>query len=68
MNAVEDIEQVLTVDQTERFVDFASSPAMEIGSSTQQLLDELLGRFEDDSSPMLQANGLAPEFCFDSDD
>jgi hypothetical protein len=62
MNAVEDLEQVLTLDQAEQFADFDSSPAVDGASSTQQLLDELLGRFEDDSSP---THGLPLDFCTD---
>jgi hypothetical protein len=68
MNAVEDFEQVLTLDQAEQFADFDSSPVVDGASSTQQLLDELLGRFEDDSSPMSLTHGLAPDFCTDSDE
>ena len=68
MNAVEDFEQVLTLDQAEQFTDFDSSPAVDGASSTQQLLDELLGRFEDDGSPMLLTHGLASDFCTDSDE
>ncbi len=64
MNAVEDFEQVLTLGQAERLADFDSSPV----TSTQQLLDELLGRFEDDGSPMFLTHGLAPDFCTDSDE
>jgi hypothetical protein len=45
-------------------VDFDSSPV----ASTQQLLDELLGRFEDDGSSMFLTHGLAPDFCADSDE
>jgi len=64
MNAVEDFEQGLTVGQAQRLVDFDSSPV----ASTQLLLDELLGRFEDDGSPMFLTHGLAPDFCTDSDE
>jgi hypothetical protein len=67
MNPVEDLDQALTLDQAEQFVDFDLSPAVE-ASSTQQLLDELLGRFEDDGSPMFSAHGLTPEFCADFDE
>jgi hypothetical protein len=68
MNAVEELEEVLTLDQAQRLVDFDPAPALEGGSSTQQLLDELLGRFEDDDSPMFLAQGLTPEFYADSDE
>ena len=64
MNAVEDFEQVIILGQAERLVDFDSSPV----ASTQQLLDELLGRFEDDGSPTFLTRGLAPDFCTDSDE
>ena len=66
MNVAEELEQVLTLDQTERLVDFDSSPVVEGSTSTQQLLDELLGRFEEDGS--FQAHGHTPEFCLDSED
>jgi hypothetical protein len=68
MNPVEDLDQALTLDQAEQFIDFDLSPAVEAPSSTQQLLDELLGRFEDDGSPMFSAHGLTPEFCADFDE
>ncbi|HSZ02362.1 MAG TPA: hypothetical protein VK788_22885 [Terriglobales bacterium] len=68
MNPVEDLEQAVTLDQAQQFVDFDSNPAVEAPSSTQQLLDELLGRFEDDGSPMLSPHGLTPEFCADFDE
>jgi hypothetical protein len=68
MNAVEELEQVLTLDQAQRLVDFDPSPDVEVGSSTQQLLDELLGRFEEDDSPMFLAHGLTPEFYADPDE
>lgn len=64
MNPVEDFEQVLTLDQAERLVDFDSSGTVEAASSTQELLDELLGRFEDESIPMF----LTTELCADLDD
>jgi hypothetical protein len=62
MNAVEDFEQVVTLGQAERLVDFDASPVVDGASSTQQMLDELLGRFEDDSLPMF----LRPEAYVDS--
>jgi hypothetical protein len=68
MNVVEELEQVLTLDQAQRLVDFDPTPAVERGSSTQQLLDELLGRFEEDDSPMFLAHGLTPEFYADPDE
>lgn len=68
MNPVENLEQALTLDQAEQFVDLDPGPAVEAPSSTQQLLDELLGRFEDDGSPMFSPHGLTPEFCADFDE
>jgi hypothetical protein len=50
MNAVQKLEEVLTLDQAQELADFDS--AIEGGSSTQQLLDDLLGRLEDDDSLM----------------
>ena len=67
MNGVQELEEVLTLDQAQRLVDFDPSPAVEGPSSTQQLLDELLGRFEDDS-PTFLARGLTPDFYADSDE
>jgi hypothetical protein len=49
MNAVDELEQVL-IDQVQGL-----SPVTDEGASTQQLLDELLGLFEDDDSPLLPA-------------
>jgi hypothetical protein len=68
MNAVEELEDVLTLDQAHRLVNCDSTPGVEGNSSTQQLLDELLGRFEEDDSPMLLAHGLTPESYADSDE
>ena len=68
MNAVEELEQVLTRDQAQRLVDFDLSPAVEGSSSTQQLLDDLLGRFDEDDLPTFVAPGLTPEFYADSDE
>jgi hypothetical protein len=64
MNVVEQFGQVLTGDRTRELVE--SSSGVEPASSTQQLLDELLGRFEDDDSPIFLAHALTSEFCFDS--
>lgn len=38
------------LEQLEELADLAPIPVVDEGSSTQQLLDELLGRFEDDDS------------------
>jgi hypothetical protein len=67
MNVAEELEQVLTLDQTERLVDFDSSPVVEGSTSTQQLLDELLGRFDDYDSPTFLAHDLTAEFLTDFD-
>jgi hypothetical protein len=66
MNGVQELEEVLTLDQAQGLVDF-DRPMIERASSTQQLLDELLGRFEDDDSPVFQMS-LTPEFSADSDE
>jgi hypothetical protein len=63
---VQELEEVLTLDQAQGLVDF-DSPMMERTSSTQQLLDELLGCFEDDDSPVFVMS-LMPEFSADSDE
>jgi hypothetical protein len=55
VNTIENLEQVLTLDQAERFSDFDQSSELDGPCSTQQLLDELLGRFEDDGSPICEA-------------
>jgi hypothetical protein len=68
MNAVEELEQVLTRDQAQRLVDFDLSPAVEGSSSTQQLLDDLLGRFDEDDLSTFVVPGLTPEFYADSDE
>jgi hypothetical protein len=67
-NAVEDLEQALTLDHAQELIGFELVPVVEAPSSTQQLLDEMLGRFEDDGSPMFSPHGLTPEFCADSDE
>jgi hypothetical protein len=68
MNAVEELEQALTFDQTQRLADFDRSLAADGGSSTQQLLDELLGVFEEDDSPMFPGHSLPLESYADSDE
>jgi hypothetical protein len=67
MNGVEELGEALTLDQTQGLVD-VDSPTIERASSTQQLLDELLGRFEDDDSPIFLMNNRTPEFCGASDE
>jgi hypothetical protein len=68
MNVVEELEAVLTLDQAQGLADFNQTPVIERGSSTQQLLDELLGRFDDDELPGFLAYGLTPEFQPESDE
>jgi hypothetical protein len=65
MNVVKELEAVLTLDQAQQLADFDSG--MGGVSSTQQLLDDLLGRLEEDDSEMFIAHGLTPEFNADSD-
>jgi hypothetical protein len=65
-NAVEELEEVLTLDQAQQLLD-CDRTTVEGASSTQQLLDELLGRFEDDDSQVFLMN-LTPEFSVDSDE
>jgi hypothetical protein len=60
----EELEGLLKLDQAERP---AGTPDAHGHSSTHQLLDELLGRFEEDDSPVLSAHGLTSEFYADSD-
>jgi hypothetical protein len=67
MNAFDELEQSLTVDQTQELVDCDSVEEIDGANSTQQLLDEMLGRFEDDDPTMLLACGLSPELA-DSDE
>jgi len=47
MSALEELEQSLTSDQAQQLVDCDSILPVEGPNSTQQLLDEMLGRFED---------------------
>jgi hypothetical protein len=68
LNAVAEFSEALTLDHPEHSVDFESTRAVDGVSSTQRLLDELLGRFDDDSSPMFLAHDCTPEFCVDSDE
>ncbi len=61
MNVYEELEQSLTPDQAQLLGDLNLSAEIEASSSTQQLLDEMLGLFEDDDSTMLLAHGISPE-------
>ena len=67
-SAVAELEKVLTLDHIQELIAFEPGPVVEASSSTQELLDELLGRFEDDGSPMFPPQGLTPEFCADFDE
>lgn len=68
MNAVEELEPLLTLDQARCLADFDPPVPADAASSTQQVLDDLLGRFEDDDSTMLLAHGLTLELYADSDE
>jgi hypothetical protein len=68
MNVVEELEALLTLDQAQGLAECDPSPGAHEGLPTQQLLDDLLGRFEEDDSPMFLAHGLTPEFYADSDE
>ncbi len=61
MNAFKELEQSLTADQAQELIDCDSVPDIEGLNSTQQLLDEMLGLFEDDDSTALRAHGINPE-------
>jgi hypothetical protein len=67
MNAVEELEEVLTLDQVHELADFDPTGTAN-ATATQHLLDELLGRFEEDDSPMFSAHVLNHDFCSDSDE
>ena len=68
MNVFEELEQSVTRDQAQQLIDCDSVPKVDGPNSTQQLLDEMLGRFEDDDSTMLLAHGLSSELHADSDE
>ncbi len=68
MNVVDELEQILTLDQAERLVEPDPCRDASAASSTQLLLDELLGRFEDDDLPMHLAHGITPEFYTDPEE
>jgi hypothetical protein len=68
MSAVEELEQGLTFDQAEQLVHFDRPPAVELATATQQLLDELLGCFEEDDSPRFSADVLRHDLCLDADE
>jgi hypothetical protein len=68
MIAVEELGQALTPDQAQQFADFDSAVPPDAATSAQLLLDELLGRFEDDDPTMPIARGFTPELYIDSDE
>jgi hypothetical protein len=68
MNVFEELEQSLTLDQSGQLVDYDSVPEIESPNSTQRLLDEMLGLFEDDDSTMFLTDGFSPALCADSDE
>jgi hypothetical protein len=67
MNAVEELEEVLILNQVQELADFDPTATAD-ATATQQLLDELLGRFEEDDSPMFSTHTLNHDFCADSDE
>jgi hypothetical protein len=67
MNAFEELKQSMTSDQAQSLSDLNPSE-MEPSSSTQRLLDEMLGLFEDDDSTMLITYLIKPDLYTDSDD
>jgi hypothetical protein len=68
MNVIEEFEEVLTLDQAQELADFDPTSVVERDLPTQQLLDELLGRFDEDDSLVFLAHGLTHELHHDSDD
>jgi hypothetical protein len=65
---VKDSEKAPTLDQVHSLADFDSSSAIGVVQSTQQLLDDLLGRLEVDDSVMSITNALMPELSANSDE
>jgi len=68
VNVVDDLDTVLTLDQAQELADFDPDPVIEGDLPTQQLLDEMLGRFDEDDSLAFLAHGLTLELHADSDD
>lgn len=68
MNAFEELEQALAPEQAQSLDDLNLSAEIECSDSTQKLLDEMLGLFEDDDSTMLLAHGINPELYAGSDE
>ena len=67
VNSFEELEQAVTSDQAQLLCDLNPSE-MEPSNSTQRLLDEMLGLFEDDDSTMLLTHLIKPDLYTDSDD
>jgi len=65
MNAV---EETPILNQAQRLTDFNLPPNPEAAAATQQLLDELLGRFEDDDLHAVLRSGCMTEFSVASDE
>ena len=65
MNAAQDLEQS-PLDHSQELVGFGRSHSADAPWSTQQLLDELLGRLEDDGLSTLPVHSLnlecSPDF------
>jgi hypothetical protein len=68
MNVVEELEEARTLDQAQELADFDPTSVVERDLPTQLLLDELLGRFDEEDSLVFLAHGLALELHPDSDD
>jgi len=68
MNVVDELDTALTLDQAQELADFDPTPARERDLPTQQLLDEMLGRFDEDDSLVFLAHGLTLELHADLDD
>ena len=69
MNVVEGLEEVPTLDLAQDIADVHPSQSVEADSPTQQMLDDLLGRLEEeDDSPIFLARGLTHELYADLDE
>jgi hypothetical protein len=68
MNAVEELEAVLTLNQAQELADFDSGSVVGGGLPIHQLLDDLLGRLDEDDSAMFVAYSSTPEFYPDSEE
>jgi hypothetical protein len=65
MNAV---EEAPTLNQAQRLTELNLPRSAGAAAATQQLLDELLGRFEDDDSPAVLRSACINEFSAASDE